>query len=324
MNSCAKLGECGRPGRPYPTTNVQERSIAEVSDAPGGLEELVREIAACSDLSEPEIRERLQRQMTGSGNVQADVLTFGVTPHHYDGAMERLYREGDGFIFETLVFARSAQRRHWNVATLARIRRYARRRGKAAEGLRILMFADGCGEDSLFFAEHGLSVDYFDVPGSRTFEFAARRFARHGVAGQRVRVITDLPRSPEGYYDVVVALEVLEHLPDPYAAVRRIASLLRPGGIALASDAFESVTPNFPTHLASNFVFRDTTPMLFCSAGLVYAWTNPDEPDKPMEFEKRALSMTARWWYTLRYGVLRNAFARLVLRGRWREAFAGT
>lgn len=43
---------------------------------------------------------------------------------------------------------------------------------------------------------------------------------------------------PEGYFDVVSMQDCLEHLPDPRAALRRVRTLLRPGGTFLAT------TPN--------------------------------------------------------------------------------
>ena len=45
--------------------------------------------------------------------------------------------------------------------------------------------------------------------------------------------IEDIPSSIE-LFDVIVSIDVLEHLPDPLDHVRKIASLLKPGGIFMA------------------------------------------------------------------------------------------
>lgn len=41
---------------------------------------------------------------------------------------------------------------------------------------------------------------------------------------------------PPGYFDVLIASEVLEHLVDPYAVVQRLSALVKPGGRIFASS----------------------------------------------------------------------------------------
>lgn len=54
-------------------------------------------------------------------------------------------------------------------------------------------------------------------------------------AGRALLVVGDLeaPDLQPGGYDLVAAAHLLEHLPDPEAALRRMAQLLRPGGTLL-------------------------------------------------------------------------------------------
>lgn len=61
------------------------------------------------------------------------------------------------------------------------------------------------------------------------------------IAGERLDFFVlgnveqmDLP-FPSGSVDLVLCLDVLEHLVDPWAAVRRLCVLLRPGGFLIAS-----------------------------------------------------------------------------------------
>ena len=114
----------------------------------------------------------------------------------------------------------------------------------------------------------------------RAAELAARRLDQV-VQGDAE---TDPLPFPPAAFDVILCLDVLEHLRDPWAAVRRLASHLRPGGVLVASIPnarhYRLVAPlvfrgrwNYAdegildrTHL--RFFVRDTAVALLAGAGL--------------------------------------------------------
>ena len=64
--------------------------------------------------------------------------------------------------------------------------------------------------------------------------------------------ITAIPQ-PDGSFDAVLCTEVFEHLPDPLAALREFARLLKPGGHLILTAPFCSLTHMAPYHFASGF-----------------------------------------------------------------------
>jgi SAM-dependent methyltransferase len=65
----------------------------------------------------------------------------------------------------------------------------------------------------------------------------------------------DIAAIPEsaGSFDAILCTEVFEHLPDPLAAVREFARLVRPGGQLLLTAPFASLTHFAPHHYATGF-----------------------------------------------------------------------
>jgi len=64
--------------------------------------------------------------------------------------------------------------------------------------------------------------------------------------------ITAIPE-PDGSFDAVLCVEVLEHLPDPVAALREFARLLRVGGVLILTAPFCSLTHYAPYHFSTGF-----------------------------------------------------------------------
>lgn len=150
------------------------------------------------------------------------------------------------------------------------------------------MFGDGVGSDTIYlyhFFSDSCKFFYFDIPGSKTFEFAIKRFMSRKI---NVEVLTDYNNIPFDFFDIVICLEVLEHLPDPISLIKKIYSVLKKDGIVLLTESFNGVTPNFPTHLESNIKYAFRTPFLFLKNKLYltyYPYTWPK--GRPMEFQKK-------------------------------------
>lgn len=62
--------------------------------------------------------------------------------------------------------------------------------------------------------------------------------------------ITSIPR-PDASFDAIMCTEVLEHVPDPVAAITELNRLLKPGGHLLLTAPFASLTHFAPYHFAS-------------------------------------------------------------------------
>ena len=263
------------------------------------FKEIVEEIVQYTDLPQDEVEHRVWMQALEPGwNVVEDVKRFGVTPFQFDEKMIRLYKEGDGFIFDSLVYWSKPTRRLWIEHALNRIRLYADRVGLPIDDLKILMYGDGPGNDSLFLAKHRCKLDYYEVPGSRTYDFAIRRFQNYGLWEKMIQPIYDYQTTQKGRYDVVLSFEVLEHLPEPVRAIQGIQAALKAGGIAIITEDFGDLEGYLPTHLRSGARYLGTAPFLFLKNNMILSWYSQDELFKPYEFVK-VERVAARDWMLL-------------------------
>lgn len=118
--------------------------------------------------------------------------------------------------------------RHWWFVGRRAIVRSLLRRMDLAPSARILEAGCGTGGNLYMLGEHG-EVIGFD-PNELARGFAEQK-------GDRFRIeVGQLPHRPEdigGDFDLVVALDVLEHIDDDRAALGTLLELARPGALAL-------------------------------------------------------------------------------------------
>jgi len=90
----------------------------------------------------------------------------------------------------------------------------------------------GCGDGARYgsrMRESGVEIHGVDIS-----QVAVESARERGVDAQVASLTDPLPYD-DACFDVVICLEVLEHLVDPAFVVRQIARVLRPGGLALLS-----------------------------------------------------------------------------------------
>lgn len=200
-------------------------------------------IAEVTQQSIQTVKERLyQEEICHNSNVSRNFRDYGLQPHVWSDGLSKFYAETDSFLYESLVKNRSSiklKMRNWIGNYLSR---------KNTSGLKILCLGDGLGFDSLYLAQAGHDVTYFEVSGY--CESFARKIIK--TSGYNVTFITDINQIPQANYDVVMCLDVLEHLPNPCSCIASISSYLRPGGEAIINAPFYLISQDYLTHLKSN------------------------------------------------------------------------
>ncbi|MBN1803931.1 MAG: class I SAM-dependent methyltransferase [Sedimentisphaerales bacterium] len=175
-------------------------------------------------------------------NVSDAVRQYEIEPYKWTDKLADFYSRTDAFLYELIL---------WNLNK--RKRRMRRRIGKylyknVGQNLDILTVGDGLGVDSVYFTRAGHRVTYFET-SAYNLAFAKMLLADYA---KDVKILDDLNLIPKNAFDVVICLDVLEHVPDPHEFVKNIAGYLKPDGRLIVHAPFYQIHKSTPTHLKSN------------------------------------------------------------------------
>jgi SAM-dependent methyltransferase len=197
------------------------------------LASAVRELADYFRISprEAETRAREGVQRTRAG--------WNASPRRTRREIEDFYNTSQDYIFELV---------HWH-ATLSEAETLANVAAlEVAERLgvrRYLDFGGGVGANLLLFAAAGIEVADADISDT-LLAFARWRLERRGVVASFFDLKTET--IPAGRFDLLTAVDVLEHVPDPVATLGTALPALAPRGRAVVALGF-GFDPDRPMHL---------------------------------------------------------------------------
>ena len=215
----------------------------QLSDQLLNEEKTVGWIAELTGQSEASVRIRLRKEFDSPGrNVCLAFGRAGLRPHKWTEGVARFYEYTDSFLYELVIWNLNKTKqgmRSWVMDYLA---------NSKGGGLNLLTIGDGLGLESAYLAKAGHKVTYFEVPGY-TESFARKVFAE---CGAKPTVLTDRREIAADAYDVVICLDVLEHVPNPPTFVEMISGCLRPEGLLIVQAPFWQICNHIPTHLKTN------------------------------------------------------------------------
>jgi SAM-dependent methyltransferase len=244
--------------RPSRRACVPDPLIPPLND-PNHLVDLIAEITG---RPKPEVVERLRREEADLGVAAREDLEHRGLPNYvWSDELAQFYEQTDAFLFESLVWNVTRHKnlmRRWIAEFLLR---------EFGRPVHILMYGDGLGIDSFYLTQAGHRVESFEV-SQACVQFAEAIFATGEIDVRIHRALADVPTEQ---FDVLICLDVLEHVPDPPALVKQLCEKLRPGGLLIVHAPFFYVHPAVCTHLRSNRRYSGDIRRLYHPAGLKLA-----------------------------------------------------
>lgn len=158
-------------------------------------------------------------------------------------AVERYYDTGETTLYELMWWHTLS----WDTSPLAYVTalQFAQQQGCWT----CLDFGAGVGSGAILLKRHGLSVTLADI-SSPLLRFCAWRFSIRGLPAEFI----DLKqrRLPARAFDLILAMDVFEHLYDPVNVVRQLSESLKPGGFLFGRFGVED-DEDQPQHIVHDF-----------------------------------------------------------------------
>jgi len=138
--------------------------------------------------------------------------------------------------------------------------------------MRVLDYGCGIGDVAIYLAEKGCDVVATDLDTSNTLQFCMWRVYQRGLGG-KIKFKFD-PRVDR--FDVVLAIDVLEHLFFPLRYAVMLGGLLKnPDSFFFCTPTFANDTGDYPMHIEDNFWLRENFIKAMVSLGF-----KPEFPNK--------------------------------------------
>jgi SAM-dependent methyltransferase len=119
-----------------------------------------------------------------------------------------------------------------------------------AHGVRnCLDFGSGVGSGGLLFCHADIDTTLADI-STTLLDFARWRFDRRRLPARFVD-LKDTPL-PESSFDMILAMDVFEHLVDPVEVVQQLWRAMKPGGLLFAR-IHAAIDPSHPQHIVEDF-----------------------------------------------------------------------
>jgi 2-polyprenyl-3-methyl-5-hydroxy-6-metoxy-1,4-benzoquinol methylase len=228
--------EIERPHLAKTVADFDARWRAALAPRTGDIRrELILEAVEYFGTTAENVEHRIDRSATDFPDEWKRMVTNARDPEQ----LIRFYNESETELFEQIAWHSSEVIHHRSLVCcdLASTR----------PGRDFLDYGSGIGSNALVFGLAGFRVTLADVADPLR-NFAKWRLERRGIQVRTVDLKSETLKAAS--YDVITCFDVLEHVPDPLEAVRRMRDALRIGGafFLYAPFGFDPIRPMHVVH----------------------------------------------------------------------------
>lgn len=154
-------------------------------------------------------------------------------------AVDAFYKETEHFIYDLTHFNYANMYMGWRGS----VYNLCQQVSDAMPAFEVLDYGGGIGTSLLELSDlPGVHLTYADLPG-KTYDYANWRFQQRGLDVTSIALGGDDPLAGR-VFDVIVCMEVIEHLVEPEQVVQYLIDHLKPGGLLILTVTFYAPEPD--------------------------------------------------------------------------------
>lgn len=215
-----------------------------------------------------------QERKNGMPTVKQDIDKYDIVPFGYSKSYDEMYKTGVNLAIKLVPFITNKNK----ILMLSSILLYLLAFNETKEKLKILSIGDGLGVDSIKLTQCGFDVDYMDYDASLMTEIA-----KANAKGTNLKFVKEIKKK----YDVVICLEVIEHVPDIFSFIETLNDAIKPNGLLFISECFDGIRDFWPSHLLANEKYASSLFLLLLPYFELVGF-NRNPYGKPYIFSKRS------------------------------------
>ncbi|MBT4136988.1 MAG: methyltransferase domain-containing protein, partial [Candidatus Latescibacteria bacterium] len=230
---CVSAGDVPVP----PVLPLQRANVKAVENemprGAGTAESAIAELVAYT--GEP--LETVRTKLPNAGELLTE--EWRSTERKSEVAVDAFYKETEHFIYDLTHFNYANMYMGWRGS----VYNLCQQVSDAMPAFEVLDYGGGIGTSLLELGDlPGAHLTYADLPG-KTYDYANWRFQQRGLKVSSIALGDDDPLAGR-VFDVIVCMEVIEHLVEPEQVVKYLIDHLKPGGLLILTVTFYAPEPD--------------------------------------------------------------------------------
>ena len=230
------IAKCVSDAKPVVTAPQSKKTVTPALEVPRGAGTAASAIVELATYTSEPV-DVVKAKLPAAGEALTE--EWRSAERNNETAVDAFYQETEHFIYDLTHFNYANMYMGWRGS----VYNLCQQVSEAMPAFEVLDYGGGIGTSLLELSDlPGIRMTYADLPG-KTYDYANWRFQQRGLNVKSIALGDDDPLAGR-MFDVIVCMEVIEHLVEPEDVVKYLIDHLKPGGLLILTVTFYAPEPD--------------------------------------------------------------------------------